>query len=74
MYIYHQTKYEPNLSNGLENISSKNFNVNVDADANANANARGSAIALSGLRPGELKETNLFEQTVFTKIYSPFHC
>ena len=27
----------------------------MDADADTNANARGSAIALPGLRPGELK-------------------
>ena len=47
MELYHHTKYEPNLSNGLENISSKkNFNVNVDTDAG------GSAIALPGLHPG----------------------
>ena len=33
------------------------FNANVDADANADtdASAGGSAIAFSGLRPGELK-------------------
>ena len=35
-YIYNQTKYEPNPSCDLENISHwKNFNVNVDADADA---------------------------------------
>ena len=39
----------------------KKLNVNVDADAIANANAGSSAIALPGLRPGELK--NLLGQT-----------
>ena len=33
----------------------KNFNVNVDADPDANTDAWGSAIALPGFCPGELK-------------------
>ena len=37
-YIYYHTKYEPNPSFDLENISHlKNFNINVDADADTDA-------------------------------------
>ena len=43
-----------NPSNGLKNISSLNFNVNVDSDAGD------SAIALPGLRPGELYSEYIF--------------
>ena len=57
-FIYHHTKYELNLSNGLENIS--NLNVNVDTDADADADAVGSAIALPGLCPAELKMHGVF--------------
>ena len=55
-YIYYHPKYEPNLSNGLENRNS--FNADTNSDANANADAGVSAIALPGLCPGELKKVN----------------
>ena len=65
-YIYHHTKYKPIIKWSGKYKLLKYFNVNVHAEANADdADDGGSAIALPGLRPGELKTQRCKDSEMF---------